>query len=193
MEYTRKKIFYLGLFLALAMLLAFSVQAKDKKPKKTKVKGKLIVTSPAFKNNDFIPGKFTCAGLGVSPPIEWKGAPKGTKSFALICEDPDAPWGTFIHWVIFNIPADSRKLKEAIVQADTLNSGAVQGINSNNKTGYFGPCPPGTSTHRYYFKMYALDTMLPLSSRVTDRDVRKAMKGHVLAEGSLMGLYKKRQ
>lgn len=137
-----------------------------------------------------IPKKYACDGIDVSPPLVWTSVPEGTKSFAIICDDPDAPRGTWIHWVIFNIPADTRELPENIPPQKTLIIGVKQGINDFRKIGYGGPCPP-SGTHRYYFYLYALDTEINLESGATKEQLLKAMKGHILAEGQLMGKYKR--
>jgi len=147
--------------------------------------------SSAFKEGEMIPSKYTCDGPDVSPPLEWSDAPAGTKSFALISDDPDAPVGTWVHWVIFNIPANEHKLEENVPKTEVLKNGARQGKNDFGRLGYGGPCPPG-GTHRYFFKLYALDRELDLRPGATKRDLLKAMEGHVLAEAYLMGKYKRR-
>ncbi len=148
------------------------------------------VTSPAFKESDLIPKKYTCDGDNVSPAIEWTGVPDSAKFIALICDDPDAPRGTWVHWVIFNIPAGVKGLAENIQRTSTLPNGARQGINDSHELGFDGPCPPG-GTHRYYFKVYALDNILTLESGATKAQLLKAMDGHILGEGQLMGRYKR--
>lgn len=147
------------------------------------------IKSSVFKEGGMIPGKYTCDGADVSPPLEWSKVPDGTKTFALIGDDPDAPMGTWVHWVIFNIPGDLRELSEGIPTLDTLENGTRQGTNDFWKTGYGGPCPP-RGTHRYYFKLYALDTELDIG-RTTKKELLRAMDGHILAEGRLMGKYKR--
>lgn len=153
---------------------------------------KLQVTSTAFKEGEMIPGKYTCDGEDISPPLKIGGLPEGTKSIALISDDPDAPVGTWVHWVLFNLPADTNELLENIPRKETLPNGAAQGKNSWPKLGYGGPCPP-SGTHRYYFKFYALDKMLDLKSGSTKDQLLKAMQGHILAEGQLMGKYKRQR
>lgn len=148
------------------------------------------IISSAFKEGESIPSKFTCDGLDISPQLAWSQIQPGTKSFALICDDPDAPSGTYIHWVIFNLPASVRELSENIPKKETLENGAIQGKNDFGKTGYGGPCPPG-GTHRYYFKLYALDTILEGKPGMTKRELLKIMDSHVLEEGQLMGRYKR--
>ena len=148
------------------------------------------ITSSAFKQEEMIPSKYTCDGADVSPPLQWSNVPGGTITFALISDDPDAPVGTWVHWVLFNIPSHVTKLTENIPPKDKLDSGALHGINDFRKLGYGGPCPP-SGIHRYYFKIYALDSELSLQSGATKKDVVKAMEGHILAQGELMGKYKR--
>ena len=146
------------------------------------------IQSIGFKPEGMIPPKYTCDGLDISPPLEWEEPPQGTKSFALVCEDPDAPSGTFFHWIIYNIPAAITHLPEKVSPGKDLPMGGKQGKNSLSDIGYTGPCPP-SGTHRYYFKLYALDTMLDLKPGANHSDLLKSMKGHVLGESSLMGRY----
>ena len=148
------------------------------------------ITSSAFSNGGMIPKRYTCDGTDVSPDLAWTGIPEGTRSLALICDDPDAPVGTWVHWVLFNIPPDETKLTADVGPEASLGSGAIHGTNDFRRLGYGGPCPPG-GTHRYYFKLYALDTRLDLQSGATKAQVEDAMKGHILAEGRLMGKYKR--
>lgn len=144
----------------------------------------LILESPAFSPDAFIPGLYTCDGLDRSPALVWRGAPAETQSWVLIMDDPDAPNGTWDHWLLFNIPAKLQRLDEAA----ELPAGAVSGKNSWGNTGYGGPCPP-SGTHRYIFKLYALDTQLNLASGVNKQELLNAMEGHVLASTQLTGLY----
>jgi Raf kinase inhibitor-like YbhB/YbcL family protein len=144
--------------------------------------------SYAFVKGGKIPQKYTCDDLNVSPPLNWDKIPNNTKSIAIICDDPDIPMGTWVHWVLFNLPAKMRALSGYLPTDKILPNGAKQGINDFGKIGYGGPCPPG-GTHRYYFKIYALDIELNLEGGVTKNEVVKAMAGHVLAEGQLMGKY----
>jgi Raf kinase inhibitor-like YbhB/YbcL family protein len=146
------------------------------------------ITSSAFKDGEFIPKKYTCDGANVSPPLEWTGIPAAAKSIALICDDPDAPAGTWVHWVIFNIHASVKGLKENIPAVKVLEDKSVQGTNDFRKTGYGGPCPPG-GVHRYFFRIYALGDYLNLAAGATKAELLKAMKGHILAEGSFFGKY----
>jgi Raf kinase inhibitor-like YbhB/YbcL family protein len=150
----------------------------------------ITITSSAFTEGAMIPKKHTCDADDISPDLKWSGVPQGAKSLALICDDPDAPVGTWVHWVLFNIPPDITALQAGIPADATLKNGARHGKNDFRKLGYGGPCPPG-GTHRYYFKLYALDTVLTLESGSTKAQLLAAMKGHILAEGQLMGTYKR--
>ena len=146
------------------------------------------VKSTAFEEGGMIPKPYTCDGTDISPPLAWTGIPEATKSIALICDDPDAPRGTWVHWVLFNLPPDTKNLPENIPPQKRLENGAIHGINDFRKIGYGGPSPP-SGTHRYYFKVYALDTEIDLKPGITKKKLLKTMKGHVLAEGQLMGKY----
>jgi Raf kinase inhibitor-like YbhB/YbcL family protein len=151
---------------------------------------KMQITSSAFAEGGMIPVKYTCDGQDISPPLEWRNAPSGAKSFALISDDPDAPVGTWVHWVAYNIPPDVNKLGENVKAEKEFKDGMRQGNNDWPKIGYGGPCPPG-GTHRYYFKLYALDAMLALKPGATKAQLLQAMKGHILAETQLMGKYRR--
>ncbi len=148
--------------------------------------------SSDFSAGSLIPRDFTCEGRDVSPALAWEGAPQGTASFALICDDPDAPMGTWVHWVIFNIPASAHQLASGVPDTEVLSDSTRQGINDSQMTGYGGPCPPPGKAHRYYFKLYALDAMLPLSGRVTKEKLLAAMQGHILAQAQTMGTYRRK-
>jgi len=142
----------------------------------------LSVSSPAFENNKLIPAKYTCDGDDVNPPLTIEGTPAETKSLILIVDDPDAPRGTWDHWVVWNIPPTNR------IEENTVPG--TEGLNTDRQHSYGGPCPPW-GTHRYFFKVYALDTLLDLSPNSSKKDVEKAMQGHVLAKGELIGLYRR--
>lgn len=146
--------------------------------------------STAFEEGGMIPKQYTCDGKDISPPLAWESVPDSTKSIALICDDPDAPMGTWVHWVLYNLPANIKELPENIPTQKILENGAKQGTNDFRNIGYGGPCPPG-GTHRYYFKIYALETVLTLEAGATKTKLLKAMEGHILAEGELMGKYKR--
>jgi len=153
----------------------------------------MSVTSSAFPAESMIPSKYSCEGGNVSPPLSWTSVPTGTKSFALICDDPDAPGGTFVHWVLFNLPAGVTALTEKTATTAMLPNGARQGINSFDKFGYGGPCPPEGKPHHYFFKVYALDASLPVKAGATKKEVEQAMEHHILAEGLLMGKYQRKK
>ena len=151
----------------------------------------LTVSSPAFKQGAEIPKQYTCEGQDVSPALSWSGAPANTKSFALIADDPDAPVGTWVHWVVYDLAGDSTGLPQGVPASDTLAGGGKQGTNDFRKTGYGGPCPPPGKPHRYFFKLYALDAPTNLKPRATKAEVLRAIEGHVLTQAELMGTYKR--
>ena len=146
------------------------------------------LTSTAFAPGEPIPQKYTCDGEDISPPLQWSDPPQGTQSFALIADDPDAPIGTWVHWVLYNLPAEARALPEAVPPDAELPDGSRHGQNGWRKLGYGGPCPP-SGTHRYFFKLYALDTVLDLAAGASKKQVLQAMEGHILAQTELMGVY----
>jgi Raf kinase inhibitor-like YbhB/YbcL family protein len=148
------------------------------------------VTSTAFADGGMIPPKYTADGQNVTPPLEWTAIPPTTQSFALIADDPDAPVGTWVHWVLYNIPADVSALQERIPPDTKLDNGALHGLNDFGRYGYGGPSPP-SGTHRYYFKIYALDSMLDVDPGKSKDELLRAMKGHILAQGELMGRYRR--
>jgi len=151
----------------------------------------LSLSSSAFEEGEKIPVRYTCDGEDVSPPLTWSEPPSGTNSFVLIVDDPDAPRGVFTHWVLFNLPPDSRELPEDIPVQAQLLSGALQGRNDFGRTGYGGPCPPAGSLHRYRFVLYALDQPLDLPAGASKNQVLEYMEGHILAQGQLMGTYQR--
>jgi len=148
------------------------------------------IASTAFDDGGLIPPKYTCDGADISPPLHWEDVPEGTKSIALICDDPDAPAGTWVHWVLFNLPAETRELAENIPPDRTLPNGARQGTSDFGRIGYGGPCPP-SGTHRYFFKIYALDTQIDLAAGAKKAQLLKAIEGHILEQGQLIGKYKR--
>ena len=150
----------------------------------------LSITSSAFQNGAGIPKEYTCDGQNISPPLRWSGAPAGAGSLVLIADDPDAPHGPWVHWVVYDLPATVAELPAHVPAQARLPNGGLQGKNDFRTTGYGGPCPP-SGTHRYFFKLYALDKQLGLAEGATKADVAKAMEGHVLAQGELMGTYKR--
>ena len=149
----------------------------------------ITMTSAAFTDGAAIPSRHTCDGTDSSPPLAWSGAPATTKTFALIADDPDAPAGTWVHWVLFNLSAVIRGLPEQVAKDETVLGGALQGRNDFRRIGYGGPCPPPGKPHHYVFTLYALDARLALSAGATKADVERAMEGHVLAQGQLTGTY----
>jgi Raf kinase inhibitor-like YbhB/YbcL family protein len=149
------------------------------------------VKSPDFANGADIPSQFTCSGEDRSPALDWSGAPSETKSFALIVDDPDAPVGTWVHWVAFNIPGSSRALPSAVEKKAQLADGTQQGMNDFPKVGYNGPCPPPGKPHRYFFKLYALNDRLTLGSGATKSALEKAMEGHILGKAEWMGRFRR--
>jgi Raf kinase inhibitor-like YbhB/YbcL family protein len=150
------------------------------------------LTSSAFAEGGEIPAKYTCDDKNISPPLSWTGTPSGTKSIALIADDPDAPAGTWVHWVLFDAPAETKELAQDLPKTQHLPGGAKQGLNDFKHLGYGGPCPPPGKAHRYFFKVYALDAPLGLKPGATKHEVERAMAKHILAEGQLMGTYKRK-
>jgi Raf kinase inhibitor-like YbhB/YbcL family protein len=180
------------LYVLIPLLCLCFFQDRDNVYSKTKGGRKMAITitSIAFTEGGMIPRDYTCDGKDVSPPLAWAGVPEAAKGVALICDDPDAPVGTWVHWVLFNIPATVKELPKGIPPEKMLENGAKHGRNDFRRFGYGGPCPPG-GTHRYYFRLYALDTELTEGPGITKAKLLKAMEGHILAEGQLMGRYKR--
>lgn len=150
------------------------------------------LSTKAFSGGGDIPAKYTCQGEDTSPALSWSEAPKHTQSFALLVVDPDAPSGDFTHWVLYDLPAATRQLPEAVPASEQLPDGSRQGVNGFRRTGYGGPCPPAGKPHRYYFRLYALDRKLDLPPGAARDAVESAMKGHVLAQAELMGRYQRK-
>jgi Raf kinase inhibitor-like YbhB/YbcL family protein len=167
---------------AFVFLAAATFLAKDSP-------GKLESMTTAFHVGGAIPTQFTCSGENKSPFLSWTQPPSGTKSFVLIVDDPDAPGGTWVHWVVYNLPAAARQLPEHVPAGQMVSGGGEQGTNDFPDNGYGGPCPPPGKRHRYFFRLYALDTILPLPASVHRQEVDLAMKGHVLAQAELMGTF----
>lgn len=178
-----------GGFIAFGVALAAAAAGGTAMARKEASTMKLA--SAAFREGQTIPTKHTCDGADVSPLLTWSDAPAATKSFALICDDPDAPVGTWVHWVIYGLPATAKELPENLATTETLPNGAKQGFNDFRRIGYGGPCPPPGGPHRYFFKLYALDAELPLKPRATKQDLLRAMEGHILAESQLIGTYRR--
>jgi hypothetical protein len=152
----------------------------------------LEVKSPVLANKGYIPDNYTCDGRNISPEISWSDAPKKTVSLALICDDPDAPFATWTHWVVYDIPPNVSKLDEGLPKDGVLKSGILQGVNDFGEIGFGGPCPPAGKAHRYFFRLYALDTMLKLEKGAARKDLERLMVGHILAEAGIYGLYQRK-
>jgi len=152
----------------------------------------MYLKSPTFQSGNEIPKQFTCEGQDLSPALQWGDAPAKTQSFALIADDPDAPSGTFVHWVLFDLPTNMTELPQGVPKSEHLGSGGTHGTNDFGKIGYGGPCPPAGKTHRYFFKLYALDTTLALKPGAKKQDVERAMKGHILDQTELIGKYQRK-
>jgi len=174
--------------LGLVTVLLVSCGVGEQLPEEEKT---LSITSTAFQEGDKIPDNYTSQGQDISPPLDWSEPPEGTQSFVLIMDDPDAPGGTFTHWVIFNIPSNSRGLPEAVPAEDQLSDGTLQGKNDFGRIGYGGPSPPPGPAHRYKFTLYALDQSLDLTAGASKKQVLDAIEGHILAQGELTGIYQR--
>jgi Raf kinase inhibitor-like YbhB/YbcL family protein len=149
------------------------------------------VKSPAFSNGGEIPRRFTCSGEDVSPGVSWSDLPQKAHSVALVADDPDAPGGTWTHWVIWNIPVGANSLPEAVPARESLENGARQGRNDFNRIGYGGPCPPPGRPHRYFFRLYALDMNLDVNAGASRSELENAMKAHIVAQAEWMGMFKR--
>jgi len=178
---TTRVVITLALFAASLSLYPFTAAGKE-----AKMTDAFRLTSSVFENNGSIPAKFTCDGWDVNPPLAIRGVPAGTKSLALIVDDPDAPRGMWVHWVVWNIDPKITEIRE-----DSVPGGAVQGMNDFRKRDYGGPCPP-SGTHRYFFKLYALDTLLDPGPKAEKADLEKAMQGHIISQTQIIGTYKRK-
>jgi Raf kinase inhibitor-like YbhB/YbcL family protein len=172
------------LLLPLTLLLLAGIRTSSQTPANT-----LQLKSADFSAGATIPKQFTCAGADISPSFSWSAPPPSTQSFALIADDPDAPAGNWVHWVVYNLPATLRALAQNFPKSEQANDGSHQGNNDFAKTGYNGPCPPPGKPHRYFFKLYALDSKLALKPGGSKKDVEAAMQGHILAQGQYMGRF----
>ena len=170
--------------LVFLLLITFLFASNGMSKEVTKMDG-LKISSSAFKDNGHIPAKYTCDGKNINPPLLIENIPSKTKALALIVDDPDAPAGTWVHWVLWNIPPDTKQIGENSVPPKT-----EQGLNDFRKHDYGGPCPPG-GTHRYFFKLYALDAVLNLGSNSTKAELERSMKGHIIEQAQIIGLYKR--
>ena len=168
------------LFLSMIFIIMHSIQTEARDMNTLKL------SSTAFKHNESIPSKYTCDGADINPPLMIENVPANAKSLALIVDDPDAPVGTWVHWILWNMSPSTAEIKE-----DSVPPGAQQGINDFRKSDYGGPCPP-SGTHRYFFKVYALDTTLSLGPKTKKADLERTMQGHIVAQGELIGLYKRK-
>ncbi len=175
-------------FLLILIILMGLVTSWDQLRAAEKNASGLVLTSPSFKNGEMIPAKFTCDGVNISPALEWSSPPNNTKSFVIICDDPDAPVGTWVHWVYYDISPEFKGLPENVPPERLPSIGGKQGLNDFYRIGFGGPCPP-QGIHRYYFKLYALDVMLNLAPGLTKRELLSKMEGHILGEACFMGKY----
>jgi len=173
---------YRSILISMAIVLLVASGAVGKEAFKMNT---FSIESSAFKDNSSIPRKYSCDGKDINPPLAIQNVPNGTKSLALIVDDPDAPVGIWVHWVVWDIDPGTKQIAE-----NSVPPGSVQGTNDFGKTNHGGPCPP-SGTHRYFFKLYALDTKLDMKGKIVKKDIEKAMKGHVLGEAQTMGLYKR--
>src|SRR3989442_37308 len=170
-------------------LPALPAQRRTPSPARGEQNMNFNISSTSFPNGGEIPRKFTCDGRDVSPELSWNDASEGTKSFALLVDDPDAPVGNWNHWTMWNLPPSARKLDEGLTKTAQLPDGTQQGLNDFGKIGYNGPCPPPGKPHRYYFKLFALDQKLTLKQSAGKHDLEAAMKGHILAQAEWIGRY----
>jgi Raf kinase inhibitor-like YbhB/YbcL family protein len=176
-------------WIVIAVLLIASLGCISAEKQEVIYVEEISLSSTAFENNGAIPAKHTCDGENVSPALSWGSLPHGTKSLALILDDLDAPMGTWVHWVLYNVPKNKTGLPEGVPKDELLEDGSLQGITDFRRPGYGGPCPPPGRPHRYYFKLYVLDTTLDLPAGSTKQELERAMNGHILARGELMGKY----
>ena len=151
----------------------------------------LSLSSPSFKNLEFIPDEYSCNGINISPELNWKEAPKNTKSFALTMVDPDAPGREFVHWILYNIPPEVHHLPSNISKKPLLENGMIQGMNDFDSIGYGGPCPPPLQTHSYIFTIFALDSMLSLRQEASYAELQEALKNHLLTKAQILGFFAK--
>ncbi len=177
--------FLLNLCAAASIFLAANVALPGKDP------AKLELSTTAFRPGGAIPAQFTCSGENISPALSWSQPPAGTRSFTLIVDDPDAPAGTWVHWVVYDLPASARELPQHVAPGERISGSGEQGVNDFSERDYGGPCPPPGKPHRYFFRLYALDVSLNLQSPARRQEVDLAMKGHILAQAELMGTFKR--
>ena len=158
----------------------------------TQAQNSMQITTTAFKEHEAIPARFTCQGENVSPALSWSGMPANAKSLVLICDDPDAPSGTWTHWVVYDLPSSASELPENVSRSATISGGGKQGMNDFRQIGYGGPCPPSGKPHRYFFRLYALNSMLELRPGARRSDVEAAIGKHLLASAEVFGTYQRR-
>ncbi len=180
-----------GLVLLSSLLVAGAANSQEPATEAAPATKVLALTSAAFKPGQAIPKRYTADGMDVSPPLQWTGVPDGCKSLAVIADDPDAPVGTWVHWVLYNLPPSAQEVPAGVAQESSLVGGIKQGKNDFGRIGYGGPSPPPGKPHRYFFKLYALDTLLDLAPGATKNQLLQAMEGHILAQAQLMGTYKR--
>ncbi len=181
-----------SVFVAILICMTSCQKSKEEeKIEKATPQAKIEITSPAFKQGEMIPEKYTADGEDVSLPLSWTKPPEGTKSLVLVCDDPDAPMGTWVHWVMYAIPPERDSLPEGIAKEAEVLDGIKQGKNDFHKFGYGGPSPPKGKPHRYYFRLYAVDIIPELEPGATKKDIMNAINGHILAQGELMGRYQR--
>lgn len=184
-----KRYYYLFLSIGILTVL-FLLTGTEVLAQKGGGQMNFMLSSTSFKDGSTIPKQYTCDGTDASPGLSWEGVPVGTRSFVLIMDDPDAPVGTFNHWILYDLPAETRELSEGILKEPTLPNGAKQGITSFRRAGYGGPCPPKGPVHRYFFTLYALDIhSLGSGPKASKEEVEGKMKGHVLGKAVIMGKY----
>ena len=180
-----------SLFLLFSLWIAAPASSQEPAREALPATKVLTLTSAAFKAGEMIPRRYTADGMDVSPPLKWKNVPPGCKSLALIVDDPDAPAGTWVHWVLYNLPPSAAEVPEGVAEQKSLVGGMKQGKNDFGRFGYGGPSPPPGKAHRYFFKLYALDTLLDLPPGVTKKQLLQAMEGRILAQAELMGTYQR--
>jgi len=183
----RRRLAVLPPFILIVLALVVPAEVRGQQASSSKIE----LRTTSFTPGGFIPKRFTCSAADVSPALTWTDPPTGTQSFAIIEDDPDAPSGTFVHWLVYDLPAAYRSLSEALAGNDQMPDGARQGTNDFSRTGYSGPCPPPGKPHRYFIRLYALDAKLDLRPAATCRELEAAMKGHILAQAELMGRYQR--
>jgi Raf kinase inhibitor-like YbhB/YbcL family protein len=177
--------------LAVLILLLIAMTSASQAAETTK-KSDITLTSPAFAEGGAIPEQYTCQGKNTSPPLKWSAMPSEARSLALIVDDPDAPSGTWVHWVLYDLPPSTIALPENVAKSQYIPGGAKQGLNDFKHLGFGGPCPPAGKPHRYFFKLYALDKVLDLKPGATKKDVERAMEKHIISQGQLIGTYKRK-